>query len=59
MINNDINIGNYKSSTEYVNAFERYDIDYDGVMSIDDLEEIIKKTEKVLTKEKCKILKEK
>ena len=55
MINNDINTGNYKSSKEYVTAFERFDKDYDGVMSIDDLAVIMKKIGKVLIKEKCKI----
>ena len=32
-----------KKSKEYINAFERFDKDYDGFISIDDLAEIMKK----------------
>ena len=32
-----------KKSKEYINAFERFDKDYDGYISIDDLAEIMKK----------------
>ena len=32
-----------KKSKEYINAFERFDKDYDGYISIDDLAELMKK----------------
>ena len=32
-----------KSPKEYINAFERFDKDYDGYISIDDLAELMKK----------------
>jgi Ca2+-binding EF-hand superfamily protein len=32
-----------QKSKEYINAFERFDKDYDGFISIDDLAEIMKK----------------
>ena len=57
MINNDINTGNYKSSKEYVTAFERFDKDYDGVMSIDDLAEIMKKIGKSINQGEMQDLK--
>ena len=34
--------GDGKKSKEYINAFERFDKDYDGFISIDDLAEIMK-----------------
>ena len=34
--------GDDKKSKEYINAFERFDKDYDGFISIDDLAEIMK-----------------
>ena len=46
MISNDVNSGNDKDSKEYINAFERFDKDYDGYISIDDLAEIMKKVGK-------------
>ena len=46
MISNDVNSGNDKASKEYVNAFERFDKDYDGYISIEDLAEIMKKVGK-------------
>ena len=38
-----MNSGGYKNSKEYINAFERFDKDYDGFIPIDDLAEIMKK----------------
>ena len=38
-----MNSGGDKNSKEYINAFERFDKDYDGFISIDDLAEIMKK----------------
>ena len=35
--------GDGKKSKEYINAFERFDKDYDGYISIDDLAELMKK----------------
>ena len=46
MISGDINSGNDKNAKEYVEAFERFDKDYDGLMSIDDLAEIMQKVGK-------------
>ena len=37
-----MNSGDGKISKEYINAFERFDKDYDGFISIDDLAEIMK-----------------
>ena len=37
-----MNSGDGKKSKEYINAFERFDKDYDGFISIDDLAEIMK-----------------
>ena len=42
----DNNSMNEKQSKEYIDAFERFDQDYDGFMSIDDLAEIMKKVGK-------------
>ena len=38
-----MNSGGDKNSKEYINAFERFDKDYDGFIPIDDLAEIMKK----------------
>ena len=46
MISGDINSGNDKNSKEYIEAFERFDKDYDGFISIDDFAEIMKKVGK-------------
>ena len=46
MISNDVNSGNDKDSKDYINAFERFDKDYDGYISIEDLAEIMKKVGK-------------
>ena len=46
MISGDINSGNDKNAKQYIEAFERFDKDYDGFMSIDDLAEIMKKVGK-------------
>ena len=46
MINGDVNSGNDKESKEYINAFERFDKDYDGYISIEDLAEIMQKVGK-------------
>ena len=42
MLSGDSNSVNDKKSKEYVEAFERFDKDYDGFMSIDDLADIMK-----------------
>ena len=57
MINNDVNPGKDKSSEEYINAFERFDKDYDGYMSIDDLAEIMKKVGKSINQGEMQDLK--
>ena len=41
-----MNSGYGKISKEYINAFERFDKDYDGFISIDDLAEIMKSVDK-------------
>ena len=46
MISNDVNSGNDKDSKDFINAFERFDKDYDGYISIEDLAEIMKKVGK-------------
>ena len=46
MLSGDSNSLNDKKSKEYVEAFERFDKDYDGFMSIDDLADIMKKVGK-------------
>ena len=38
-----MNSGGDKNSKEFINAFERFDKDYDGFIPIDDLAEIMKK----------------
>ena len=48
MINGDVNSGNDKESKEYINAFERFDKDYDGYISIEDLADIMAKVGKPL-----------
>ena len=57
MIGADINTGNDKSSKEYINAFERFDKDYDGFISIEDLAEIMKKVGKSINQGEMQDLK--
>ena len=48
MLGNDVNSTNDKKSREYIDAFERFDKDYDGYISIEDLAEIMAKVGKPL-----------
>ena len=48
MLGNDVNPGNDKKSREYIDSFERFDKDYDGYISIEDLAEIMAKVGKPL-----------
>ena len=57
MISNDVNSGNDKDSKDYINAFERFDKDYDGYISIEDLAEIMKKVGKSINQGEMQDLK--
>ena len=48
MLGNDVNPGNDKKSREYIDSFERFDKDYDGYISIEDLADIMAKVGKPL-----------
>ena len=48
MLGNDVNSTNDKKSREYIDSFERFDKDYDGYISIEDLAEIMAKVGKPL-----------
>ena len=48
MLGNDVNSTNDKKSREYIDSFERFDKDYDGYISIEDLAEIMAKIGKPL-----------
>ena len=48
MLNSDANPGNDKKKIEYIDAFERFDKDYDGYIQIDDLAEIMGKIGKAI-----------
>ena len=48
MLGNDVNPGNDKKSREYIDSFERFDKDYDGYISIEDLADIMAKIGKPL-----------
>ena len=50
MINNEVNKGDGKKIQEYTNAFERFDKNYDGYISLEDLAEIMKKVGKPIEK---------
>ena len=48
MLGNDVNPDNDKKSREYIDSFERFDKDYDGYISIEDLADIMAKVGKPL-----------
>jgi len=48
MLGSDVNSTNDKKSREYIDSFERFDKDYDGYISVEDLADIMAKIGKPL-----------
>ena len=48
MLGSDVNSTNGKKSREYIDSFERFDKDYDGYISVEDLADIMAKIGKPL-----------